>query len=150
MEAPSMTLNATTWINKDKSTCCLTLKNQLNLEREGTTERVNNLCLHINWCLVVQAIGQWPEWQKPYLSTGGSIANKHKICHLSFVIQLIPNQSTGGQWYSDTSPFSIPCKHLSGTPIYGKLLQTCLEKTNHKTSYEENKMSGFISTSEKR
>jgi len=27
---------------------------------------------------------------------------------MSVVIQLIPNQSKGGQWYSDTSPFSIP------------------------------------------
>jgi hypothetical protein len=35
----------------------LNLQNQLNLEREGTTERVNNLCLHINWCLILQAIG---------------------------------------------------------------------------------------------
>ncbi len=33
-------------------------------------------------------------------------ANKNK--KMSVDIQLIPNQ-TGGQWYSDTSPFSIPC-----------------------------------------
>jgi len=29
----------------------------------------HNLCLHINWCLVIQAIGCSPEWQNPYLST---------------------------------------------------------------------------------
>jgi len=37
----------------------LNLQNQLNLEREGTTESQH--CLHINWCLVIQAIGHWPE-----------------------------------------------------------------------------------------
>jgi len=30
-----------------------------------------------------------------------------KIKTKTVVIQLIPNQ-TGGQWYNDTSPFSIP------------------------------------------
>jgi len=40
MEAPSMTLPATSCFNKDESTCCFVLQNQLNLEREGTTERV--------------------------------------------------------------------------------------------------------------
>jgi hypothetical protein len=33
---------------------------------------------------------------------------------LSVVIQLIPNRQTGGQRYSDTSPFSIP-RIQSGT-----------------------------------
>jgi hypothetical protein len=26
-----------------------------------------------------------------------------------FAKQTTPNQTTGGQWYSDTSPLSIPC-----------------------------------------
>ncbi len=34
-------------------------------------------------------------------------ANKNKNCHLSYS-EFQTNQ-TGGQWYSDTSPFSIPC-----------------------------------------
>ena len=29
----------------------------------------HNLCLHVNWCLVIQAIGYLPVWQNPYLST---------------------------------------------------------------------------------
>jgi hypothetical protein len=33
-------------------------------------------------------------------------ANKNKNCQLSY--SLIQTSQTGGQWYSDTSPFSIP------------------------------------------
>ncbi len=35
-------------------------------------------------------------------------ANKNKICQLSYSWFL--TSQTGGQWYSDTSPFSIPCR----------------------------------------
>jgi hypothetical protein len=34
-------------------------------------------------------------------------ANINKNCHLSFQIS-----QTGGLWYSDTSPFSIPCLYF--------------------------------------
>jgi hypothetical protein len=33
-------------------------------------------------------------------------ANKNKNCHLSY--SLFQTSQTGGQWYSETSPFSIP------------------------------------------
>jgi hypothetical protein len=33
-------------------------------------------------------------------------ANKNKNCQLSY--SLLQTSQTGGQWYSDTSPFSIP------------------------------------------
>jgi len=50
------------------ATSCFDLQNKSSLEREGTTERVT-ICFHINWCLVIQAIGYSPELQSPYLST---------------------------------------------------------------------------------
>jgi hypothetical protein len=34
-------------------------------------------------------------------------ANKNKNCQLSY--SWFQTSQTGGQWYSDTSPFSIPC-----------------------------------------
>ena len=35
--------------------------------------------------------------------------------NLCFYLQnrLIQTSQTGGQWYSDTSPFSIPCTYIS-------------------------------------
>ncbi len=36
-------------------------------------------------------------------------ANKNKNCHLSY--SWFQTDQTGGQQYSDTSPFSIPCTH---------------------------------------
>jgi hypothetical protein len=36
-------------------------------------------------------------------------ANKNKNCQLSY--SWFQTSQTGGQWYSDTSPFSIPCTH---------------------------------------
>jgi hypothetical protein len=36
-------------------------------------------------------------------------ANKNKNCQLSY--SLFQTSQTGGQWYSDTSPFRIPCRN---------------------------------------
>ncbi len=36
-------------------------------------------------------------------------ANKNKKCQLPY--SWFQTSQTGGQWYSDTSPFSIPCLH---------------------------------------
>jgi hypothetical protein len=38
-------------------------------------------------------------------------ANKNKNCHLPY--NLFQLSQTGGQWYNDTSPFSIPCCNCS-------------------------------------
>jgi len=47
------------------------------------------------------------------------LANKNKTCQLSY--KLFQTSQTGGQLYSDTSPFSIPCLqchyHLASTVI---------------------------------
>jgi hypothetical protein len=42
---------------------------------------------------------------------------------LSVVIQLFPNQ-TGGQRYSDTSPFSIPCSGIKYGGLVFKVLRS--------------------------
>jgi len=38
-------------------------------------------------------------------------ANKNENCMLSY--SWFQSSQTGGQWYSDTSPFSIPCLHTN-------------------------------------
>jgi len=45
-------------------------------------------------------------------------ANKNKNCPLSY--SWFQTSQTGGQWYSDTSPFSIPWTRVKGssTPVY--------------------------------
>jgi hypothetical protein len=46
-------------------------------------------------------------------------ANKNKNCQLSYT--LFQTSQTGGHWYNDTSPFSIPCfHHTLGNFLYDR------------------------------
>jgi hypothetical protein len=44
--------------------------------------------------------------------------------------RLIQTSQTGGQWYSDTSPFSIPCSECRGAFEFGSKMDRKVAKTS--------------------
>ncbi len=52
-------------------------------------------------------------------------ANKNKNCQLSY--SWYQTSQTGGQWYSNTSPFSIPCSSVQCHKYFSLLIRWCIK-----------------------